>query len=584
MKSLRGRLIFAILAATALLLLATGGVIYVLQRRALLAAFDQALVTKTRAMRSALQIDRETREVMLERTGRRFFERRFHRPQQRRRRDEPFQEQRDEFRRRQENTRGRDGHERLDEPETPDAHGPSRQGSRFGRFFANRDDDEDRENRRERREHDEDDEEDHDRGEDDEGEDRPDRPRDPSRPRREETLDLPDWFRVQTAQGRILLQADSPAPEMLPSLPPPAAEPTVTEAQLVNGTPVRLAAVRFALDFPGPPNRRPPALDLVLLAAEDTLALQRQLRATGWILFLSIATALVLAGGVAWSVSAASLRPVEHMAQDIGALREDQLSQRLQTQNLPSELKPVAGRLNDLLARLDQAFRREKGFTADVAHELRTPLAGLSAAMEVALGQDRPAQDYRRALDESLDVARQMQQLVEKLLMLARLDAGQWSPQSQSVAVRRSALRTWQRFVEEAEAKELSFHESIDSETYIQCDERLLDVILGNLLANAVEYTPPGGRIRIEARPRPGVVLLGLENHVDAALDDRQLRDMFDRFWRADQARSHTGMHCGLGLSLVRRCVEVLQGTIHARMKDAKTLRIEVELPYAPPG
>ncbi len=572
MTSLRRRLILGILTSTALLLVATGVAIYLLQRRALLGAFDQALLAKSRALRSALRIDRETGLVALEPTGRRRMDFRF--PWRRDPRDGDGLRR---FQHRADNDRDEDG---------------DRPGEDFFRRFRGPDDDE---------EDDEDENEPEDAHSDERRRERPGDRQEPlrmrpgqgdrseredsPRPQEEENpLDLPDWFRVQTMAGTVLLQSDSPDPGSLPAGAPENEEPTIVETTLGGQTPARMALLRFELRYPGPPNRRPPPIQGVLMAAEDTLALQNQLSATGWILLLSICAALLLAGLVAWGVSAASLKPVGDMAERIGDMREDRLDERLDSDSLPVELQPVARRLNDLLARVGAAFRRERGFTADVAHELRTPLAGLTTATEVALGQDRPAGDYRQALTENLQLTRRMQQLVEKLLMLARLDAGQWQHQAQTVSLRRQTLRSWQAFVDAAQAKDLTFTEAVPPDLHLQCDERLLGVILSNLLANAVQYTPPGGKIHAQAGQESGTIGWSLTNTVGTPLTPEQLQAMFERFWRADVARSATGMHCGLGLSLVQRCVEILGATVRAEMPEPDSLRISVTLPPQPPS
>jgi signal transduction histidine kinase len=536
--SLRRRLTAAILAATALLLVLTGLAVYFLQRRALTRAFDQTLLAKARALRSDLRMDRETRQLVLEGD-------RLRRPR------------------------------RMWRPRGPDW--------RPGPPDGDREEGPERPDRRRRRRPD--------RPEPDDHEDQEDRPSptpddtdDVDEPAPAGDVNPPDWFRVRTATGSVLLQSQGDPPDVLPAAPPPEGEPYVTEVNL-SGRPARMAILRFTRQAGGPPHRRPPPLDLVLLAADDTEALREQLAATGWVLLGCFTAALVLAGLAAWTVSAASLKPVARLAGRIGHMREDDLSDRLDADALPQELQPVAARLNDLLQRVQSAMMRERGFTADVAHELRTPLAGLSAAAEIALSQDRDGQEYRDALAETLTVTRQMEQMVEKLLALARLDAGQITPQAEVVSLRRLLLRTWQGFVESAEAKSVGLAESLAHDLYCSCDGHLIEMIASNLLANAVEYAKPGGEIRLAATDRGDRVELTVENTVESAPPPEHLRAMFERFWRADAARGETGMHCGLGLSLVRRCAQTLGGSVEAAATDEPAVRITVSLPRgAPPA
>src|SRR5262249_53543146 len=155
-------------------------------------------------------------------------------------------------------------------------------------------------------------------------------------------------------------------------------------------------------------------------------------------------------------------------------------------------------KLNDLLGRLETSFARERQFTADVSHELRTPLAGLRTLLEVTALTDRDTVEYKRAVADAHTVVLQLGALVENLLVLARLDAGQLPTTISDVNLRELVDECWKPHAAAAEARSLRFENHVPA-TVAQVDREKLRVILGNLLANAAEYTETGGWIEVDA-------------------------------------------------------------------------------------
>src|SRR5262249_6299830 len=143
-----------------------------------------------------------------------------------------------------------------------------------------------------------------------------------------------------------------------------------------------------------------------------------------WLTLGLCAGAMLLSGGALWWAVSRATRPVRRLAEQIGELRETDLS-ALDARGLPTELVPVVDRLNALLLRVGEAFTPERGVSADVAHELRTPLAGLLATLEVCRSRPRDSEGYETAIDKSLKMLSLMQGLVENLLLLARAEGGQ---------------------------------------------------------------------------------------------------------------------------------------------------------------
>ena len=218
-----------------------------------------------------------------------------------------------------------------------------------------------------------------------------------------------------------------------------------------------------------------------------------------------------------------------------------------------------------LMARVQAGMARERQFTADVSHELRTPLAGLRTLLEVSARSPRP-EDAAAALA----IVIQMCTLVENLLMLARLDAGQIQVARERVGLRALVDDCWKPYAAAASTRGLSFRNELPDDASATTDREKLRIILGNLLSNAAEYTEPGGWIAISAPP--GALVEVADSGPAIADTDR----IFDRMWRGDAARAATGIHCGIGLSLARSLAGVLGLGLACRSGDDGSVRFVV--------
>ncbi len=315
----------------------------------------------------------------------------------------------------------------------------------------------------------------------------------------------------------------------------------------------------------GPP--APPA-SVQLVLAKSTQEADSTIAALGRVLVLvglasTLLTLALLAAAVRFG-----LRPVRELAQAIAELHTSNLAARLETARSPAELRPVVDRLNDLLRRLEGAFARERELTAEVAHELRTPLAGLRATIELALDRERTPERYRAALADCLEICVQTTRTVEALLSLARLDAGMvaaaHTPVELDELVREAVVPHAAR-VAERNLVLLTELAPVSRET----DRDKLRVVLDNVIENATTYVNNGGTVRIELTATYLIV-----SNTGCTLDRDELARVFDRFWRGDKART-SGAHGGVGLALCKKLVELLQGTITAdRIDDRFVLTI----------
>ncbi|MGA2443339.1 MAG: ATP-binding protein, partial [Tepidisphaeraceae bacterium] len=292
--------------------------------------------------------------------------------------------------------------------------------------------------------------------------------------------------------------------------------------------------------------------------------------------------AVVVCGAVLVWIVGRAVRPVERIAADIDQLRENDLSVRLRSGEAPTELAPVIDKLNGLLSRLESAFAREKAFAADVAHELRTPLAALLTTFEVCRSRPRDESAYVAAIDKCRDVAQRMQAMVETLLVLARADAGQLSLKFQNADAADLLDVGWALFAPRAQARGLQLQWQVPGPIFIETDPERLLIILQNLFDNAVSYANDAGTLRVSARLDSDRLLIEVAN-TGSLIPPGDADQLFERFWRGDQARADTGVHCGLGLALCQRLARLLNGHIEVRTAQRDWFIVRLTLPAAPP-
>jgi signal transduction histidine kinase len=292
---------------------------------------------------------------------------------------------------------------------------------------------------------------------------------------------------------------------------------------------------------------------------------------------LALVGALLLVGLplLVWRALGRGLAPLERVAEQAARIEAPSLDRRFPSHGLPAELQPICDRLNDLLGRIGASFDRERRFSADVAHELRTPLAELRTLAEVAL-RFPEGTAARDALPDVLDATLQMERLVTALLSLARCDAGRQQVARAPVDLGRIATEAWAPLTTQAAARGLvvSAH---PASLIATTDELMVGVVFGNLFSNAVAYTPAGGSVAWQlAASSAGLELTVLND--SGALSAADLPFAFERFWRKDAARSD-GQHGGLGLSLARAFASLLGGTVTLDLPAPDRVRARAFIP-----
>jgi two-component system, OmpR family, heavy metal sensor histidine kinase CusS len=369
----------------------------------------------------------------------------------------------------------------------------------------------------------------------------------------------PEFFEIWLKDGSVLARSATLQGKNLPrSAAVP--DPTGLPALLPDGHRGRQTTLAFDIrvDQDEVKSGMKNQTATVVLAARPILVTQT-LEDLGWLLSILCGVAVVLSGAALIFITRRAMIPVNTVAEKIGALSD--LSRRLNVYSVPLELEPVVEKLNGLLGRLEESFAREKAFTADVAHELRTPLAGLVTTLEVCRSRRREPEAYESALDDCRAMTLRLQAMIETLLMLARADAGQLPMKKQLVDLNLLTQECWQAVAGRAAQRNISVQNSVQGDCTLQIDSDKIRMVISNLLDNAVSHANDGGSIRWLLAKENDSIKIEIAN-TGSAVPEADAFKLFDRFYRGDQARADTGVHCGLGLSLCKRLLGLMGGRV----------------------
>jgi two-component system, OmpR family, sensor kinase len=284
---------------------------------------------------------------------------------------------------------------------------------------------------------------------------------------------------------------------------------------------------------------------------------------------------LGLVGG-RWLVGRA-LRPIVDISTAAAKIAAGDLSQRINVAEAESELGQLAGVLNSTFARLETAFAQQEQFTADVAHELRTPVSVILTQTQTALSRERYAAEYRETVEACQRSAQRMRRLIESLLELARLDAGQETMKR----LRFNLAGTVNDCAEQLKLIASQRHVKILTELApieMTGDAERLAQVVTNLLVNAVQYNRPDGEVRVKLEAQPGLAVLTVTN-TGPGISAEDLPHVFERFYQGDKSRTVSNGNAGLGLAIAKAIVEAHGGTIEVSSRENAGTTFTVRLP-----
>ena len=252
---------------------------------------------------------------------------------------------------------------------------------------------------------------------------------------------------------------------------------------------------------------------------------------------------------------------------------------RIPSDDLPAEARAIAESLNVRLDALAASEKEQQQFIADVSHELRTPLTVLRGSLEVALEEDRSAEEYREAIGNAILEVRHLTRISQNLLLLTRGESGRVTLSFANLDLGRFAAETVRDLSQAAADREMEIEAAAPAlPVYVFADSGRLQQVLHNLVENALQYSDPGGKIRVEVAAAPGEALLSVSD-TGIGIPEADQPYVFERFFRSKRSRRANPGGSGLGLSIVRWIVEAHKGRVSVESAVGKGSTFTVRLP-----
>ena len=369
------------------------------------------------------------------------------------------------------------------------------------------------------------------------------------------------FVRIVDAEGRTVVETpgtDAIFKGHAPPAPAPVdADPeSATDIHSAEGRPFRVLAAEARLGADGGARR-------LIEVALDRTSEQNVLRDYRARLWAVLALAFLAAGAVGYAIARRGMRPIRAITDKADGIRSSTLDARIPIAGLPAELSRLAMTFNQMLNRLEEAFARLSSFSADLAHELRTPVNNLRGEVEVALGRPRDAAEYRRVLESALEECMRVCDMVDGLLLVARAD----SPAAQ---IARAPIDVHHELGAVCELYEPAAADagvrleilSAAATLTASLDRTLFQRAVTNLIANALAHTPAGGRVALSASSAADRSLDVEVTDTGCGISPENLSRVSDRFYRVDRSRSAQSGGLGLGLAIVKSIARVHGGSV----------------------
>lgn len=277
-----------------------------------------------------------------------------------------------------------------------------------------------------------------------------------------------------------------------------------------------------------------------------------------WLLLCTIFVSLILG----FVITKKGTEPLRNITDAVTQISSENLSERLRTENLPSELKTLAIKFNEMMSRIENSFTQLNRFSADIAHELRTPINNLRGGIEVTLGRERSVQEYQDVLVSSLEDGERLSKMIDNLLFLARAEHPHARIVKESINVLTEVENIKDYFQTEAKDLPVAIEVRIDPSLNFPLDKALFQRAIANIVTNSLKHTERG-EITICAWIIDSELVIEITDS-GSGISEKDLPYVFERFYRADVARVTTGMSTGLGLAIVRGIMDLHGGTATA--------------------
>jgi len=273
-----------------------------------------------------------------------------------------------------------------------------------------------------------------------------------------------------------------------------------------------------------------------------------------------------------------ALRPVDEIVRSAERITAQNLSQRLPVPETGDEVERLSLALNRMIQRLDEAFQVASRFTADASHELRTPLTIMRGELEALLKEGISNEDQTSQVESVLEEAERLTQIVEGLLLMSRLEAGESQTSKDPIDFATLVSTTAEQMTPLAEDKSISLVCEAGRDVMVEANEIRLKQVVVNLLDNAIKYTPEGGKITVRVTGEPSWAILEVRDN-GIGISKEALPHVFERFYRSEQIQARKARGTGLGLSMVQSIVDAHAGKVEVDSRENEGATFRIHLP-----
>jgi two-component system, OmpR family, sensor kinase len=381
------------------------------------------------------------------------------------------------------------------------------------------------------------------------------------RPRPVEGIDLKHYYYASWSPrfDVVALSTNAP-PDLLP-------DKTIPDSE---GKALRTVGMNREL------SHRPPNGYVVLVGTSLEPVYAELEKLALWLVLIGIS--ITTAGwAMGWWLVVRALEPSGAISRTAEEIARGDLSKRIDSTETESELGQLASVLNSTFARLDAAFEQQRQFTSDAAHELRTPVSVILTQTQSTLNKERTGDEYRETLDACQRAAQRMRRLIESLLQLARLDAGQETMRRIQFDLARTVGENIEMIRPLAHERRITIRAEL-GDASCQGDPERVSQVITNLLTNALQHNVDGGEVRVQTRTEEGRAVLVVADN-GPGIASEHLPNVFRRFYRADAARTASQGRSGLGLAISSAIVNAHGGSIEVESKIGAGSTFIVRLP-----
>lgn len=381
------------------------------------------------------------------------------------------------------------------------------------------------------------------------------------------------FIRITDSQGKVISESKD-MDDSLPSslFPAPIDRPGIgSNAKVKSGRLQRVMAVALTGKH-GEPSHWVVQVGMDRSEEEEILDDYREN------LFVVLAASLVICTVVGHQITRRGIQPLHNITQVVSRTEPSNLSERIDTTGLPTELQRLVDTFNAMMGRLERAFSRLSSFTADIAHELRTPVNNMRGELDVALTKRRSVGEYEEIIGSSLEELGRLSRTIESLLFLARAENPQTQIDLEMIDLQQELAKIREFFDATAEEAGVQLEVVVATALKAELNRGLLQQSIGNLITNAISHTPSGGNVTIRGNSDGTMIAIEV-NDTGCGIGAEHLPQIFNRFYRADHSTTAYSHGVGLGLSIVKSIVELHDGRVEISSEVGKGTQVRLMFP-----